>query len=217
MTVELDLDPSVFLDFLQYLDRPGLIVRGGSIALFRRTDFGPFRPDSESTRFRHDAQSGLSIDPGRIRRICLLAGGSAPPVFEVDLVGHGFALAVLPGNSEADRVATWSFVHTHRATAVAYESVRREGAAAWLDEIGSAACPDWSNRLVFDRDSGTVAVSLSSPALSASARFQPALTDRDGDTLKLSDRRADTVLHFRAGEESPFLSFPPRHSTPLPH
>ena len=181
--VELDLAPSTFLGFLAELEEARMVVRGGGLTLFRQTRFGEFGDaPGDDGGLRRDDLSGLSLDPGRLRRVCLLHGGGLPPAFEIELAGCGFALAVWPGQGRGDLAATRDLLASSGTSALAYEAVRRAGAAAWLDELGTEDAPSWSNRLVFDRDAGTISVVIASAALVVSSRFRGSGAGRSGVT-----------------------------------
>lgn len=213
--IELPLAASAFLEFLSELEDPGMVVRGGGLTLFQKMPFGVFVRETEAgPSFLRDTASGLSVDPSKLRRICLLHGGGLPPSFEIECDGAGFALAVWPGISDLATVC--KLVSDVGGRPLPYEAVRCEGAAAWLDEIGPEEVRGWHNRLVFDRDAETVFLSIRSSALAIAARFRPALVDRDGPTLRLSDEAGRHVLHFRAGADAvPFPSLStPHHSRP---
>ncbi len=213
--IELSLAPSAFLEFLPALEDPGMVVRGGGLTLFQKIPFGGFVRDTEAgSPFLRDATSGLAVDPSKLSRICLLHGGGLPPSFEIECAGSGFVLAIWPGVSDLATVC--KLVSDVGGRPLPYEAVRREGAAAWLDEIGPDEARGWHNRLVFDRDAGTVFLSIRSSPLAIAARFRPALVDRDGSTLRLSDEAGRHVLHFRAGADAlPFSSIStPHHSRP---
>jgi hypothetical protein len=209
--VELDLVADTFFASLDRFIDPGLIVRAGGITFYRRSRFTCFSPSSDTSGLSRDDVSGLSIDLGRVRRICLLSNGTLPPSFEVEFEGHGFALAIVPGLGKADE-ATIRSLTSGTTRAVGYETLQREGGGAWLDEGLASESEPWTNRLVFDRDTGTVSTAIRSAALAINARFHPALIDRDGSTLKLSDAAAENVLHFRA-ESGPDLPL----AAPSPH
>ncbi len=174
-----------------------MVVRGGGITLFRKATFGGFfrNPDGAGLPL-HDEASGLSVDPSGLRRICLLQGSGLPPSFELECDDSGFALAVWP--DLADLAAVRRLASESSARPLPYEAVRRQGAAAWLDEIGPET-RGWHHRLVFDREAETVSVAIRSASLAIGARFRPAFVDRDGSALRLSDAPGRHVLHCRAG------------------
>lgn len=204
---ELECEASGFLDLLTSLSEVRLVLRAGAFTLFRRTRFGSFRPLRPG--LWQEDHSGLYLDPDRIRRICFLKG-STPGAFELAFDDAGFALSILVGGTARDLAAVRAYVADHRSREVSYDSVRQEGAAAWLDEglshphQGSERV--WHNRLVHDRIGGTVAVALRSGFLGITSRFLPRFIDRDGAILRVSDASGLHVLHFRS-EAAP-ESFP---------
>lgn len=204
---ELECEASGFLDLLTTLSEVRLVLRAGAFTLFRRTRFGNFRPLRPG--LWRDEHIGLYLDPGRIRRICFLRG-STPGAFELAFDDAGFALSFPVGGTKRDLAAVRAYVADHPCREVSYDSVRREGAAAWLDEGLSHPHQGtgrvWHNRLVHDRIGGTVAVALRSGFLGITSRFLPRFIDRDGAILRVSDATGLHVLHFRS-EAAP-ESFP---------
>lgn len=198
--LELDCDASDFLDFLPSLTETQIVVRAGSFAMFRKVRFGNFRP--ERNGFRRDECSGLALDPSRIRRVCFLADATPPPALEIAFDSGAFSFSILTGQGPRDRANLRAFVAESAGRELPYDAVRREGAAAWLDEGLSRPGRDvegiWTNRLVFDRLSGAVAASLHSGFLQTTVRFLPRFIDRDGRVFRVSDAAGANVLHFHA-------------------
>ncbi len=196
--MELELPVERFLDFLTRLRDPALVVRSNGLTWYQRTCFGSFRrPDVPCLLPLRDARSGLSVDPNAFARICLVQGRGLPSSFEIECACSGFSLAIWPGNNTSDLTLVRELLFPLNGRDLAWESVRRAGAAAWLDELDHPS-RRFDGRLVFDRNAGMLSVSVRSAAFALTTAFRPEVIDRDGGTLRLSDAAGRRVLHILA-------------------
>jgi len=111
----------------------------------------------------------------------------------------------------ADQLLIHNLISSGHGRSLPWESVRQAGASAWLDEL-DLPVRRFEGRLIFDRDTGTLAVAVRSAAFAISTSFRPEIIDRDGDTLRLSDAAGHHVLHIRADHSpAPFTPECARH------
>lgn len=193
----LRIDPGLFLNHLFQFTAARIIVRGGGVSLFRRTQFGVFQPlESPGGTRRHDPVSGLTLDPARIRRICHLCGAGSPEAFELEFTGIGFSLALIPEKNGGNDEVVAALLFAFGAGPVAPDTILAGGACDWLDEGFSSHGEQWCNRLTFDRERSEVDIRIDSGQLAIACRMHPVLADRDRSIVRLSDAGANTVLHF---------------------
>jgi len=193
----LRIDPGLFLNHLFQFTSVRLVVRGGGVSLFRKTQFGVFHPlESPETDSRHDPVSGLTLEPAHIRRVCCLGGSDRPRTFEIEFAGIGFSLALIPEKDRGNDEVVAALLSTFGAGPVAPETLFTGGASDWLDEGFSSHGEQWCNHLAFDRGNREVDIRIHSGPLAINCRMQPVFTDRDRSIIRLSDAEANTVLHF---------------------
>lgn len=210
--IELDLQLDEWLAFLARFRDPALVVRSGGLTWYQKTRFGSFRRLAAPTSLPlRDELSGLEVNPTAFARICLVQGSGLPPSFEIECAGSGFTLAIWPGNNLPDSALLRELVASVDGRPLAHETMRREGASAWLDEL-DLPCPRFEGQLVFDREAGTLSVAVRSTAFALKSSFRPRVIDRDGETLRLSDAEGRRVLHVLADRSpAPFSSSTTSH------
>ncbi len=195
----LRIEPVPFLNHLFQFTTVRLIVRGGGVSLYRRTQFGVFHPlELHAEGTRHDPVSGLALDPALILRICYLPCGDQAGTFELEFAGIGFSLALSPEKDPGNHEVIAALLSTCRGRPVPLDSIRGKGACDWLDEGFSSHGERWRNNIAFDRVSREIDIRIESSPLSIHCRMHPVLADRDDGIIRLSDAEAATVLRFDA-------------------
>lgn len=213
---ELDLPPHDLPALLAAFVDPAIVVRCGGISLFRKGRPGAVATTSPAKPlFSFGEETPLSIDPGAIRRICLIHDAAGHPSLEVEFSPGGFALSIGCGSCPEDARTLRDLLARIPSHPLPWAALKLAGAAAWLDDFPPTSPFPGRSRFLFDRETREVSLSLALPGLSASVTFLPTFIDRDGTTLRLASRGGDRVIHVRAdAADIPFLAT--SHDSPRP-
>jgi len=210
-----------FLNQLFHLDGVRLIVRGEGLSIARRTGFGIFLDRSWSgRRWLYDPVSGVMLDPEQIRAIdTTWLSPKEPLTFEIKFSRSSLGISMQMDSGLEDGSAFRRIVAMFGREPVPAETLRQEGAGAWLDP--------WVNRR---RSLGEETRQDLRRAVSAGARCEarvaadgflvtcasrPSFLDFDGSIARLADPGADSVvladlesagIDWAAGEEGASFS-----------
>ena len=166
-----------------------LVVRSKGLSFVKRTRIGPFCPARVGDRqFLVDGVSGLSLDPSRIRTVCMVpARPHAAPAIEFDFLDYGFGISFQPfATIQSERLVKElhdSFVEEKMETSELLE----QGAGAWLDEWESLEeSKHLPARTVCRVHNDLAAVKVIADGFQAAVRFVPSFVDRDGSIQRIA-------------------------------
>lgn len=201
----LDLRPRDFFNHLLQFDRLRLVIRAQGLTLCRETEFGHFFSERDRCA---DPVSGLSVAPDLVTGIYLHHDQAAPPSFEIAFRDIGFACAIHPDPGSPARRITKAIVASFAVVRESSGNLRTSGAARWLDQSLHlpGERPRTFSRLLETDAPGEFQIDILASAFGFTGTFSPGRTDREGSTLKLSDRAGGTVVHADPG--SPAVKLP---------
>lgn len=188
----LALAPVEFLNQLFHFDRPRLVIRGRGVALCRETEFGVFFPKG---RRYVDPVSGWEVAPDEVTRICLHQDRAAPPSFEIEFRGEGFACAIYPSGTPRSRASLEHLVAACAEAPESSESLRAAGAARWLDECLESGTDRSDSILRATESPREFLIDIVTSGFSFAGPFRPNHIDADAGHLRISDCRHHTVLY----------------------